>query len=256
MLSNHDEPSLTHAALGNLSPICLLNAPAVLVWETVIIKNPNKLTQTELEELAQVICDSDSEDEIPDDDAHTCSDEYIEKSEHDVEKSEHDSDSEIDGNDSGDFDEEDENSNHFIGEHDSDSEIDGNDSGDFDEEDENSNHFIAKDRLTTWHKNSLKSKFSKLTSTEELLSLALMKPYLAERASMELLPNDIKYFLTKYKKPEESVEEEPSAKIRARCFICGRKKNRVTTIICDSCKKSVCKQHMTTGCNVRFMQEW
>ncbi|KAK9739095.1 DDE Tnp 1-like zinc-ribbon [Popillia japonica] len=80
----------------------------------------------------------------------------------------------------------------------------------------------------------------------KVLSLALMKPYLAERASMELLPSDIKCFPAKYKRPEESVEEEPPAKIRARCFICGRKNNLVTTIICGSCKKSVCKKHMTT----------
>ncbi|KAK9679904.1 hypothetical protein QE152_g39565 [Popillia japonica] len=100
--------------------------------EKVIIKIRNNLTLAELEELAQVICDSDSEDEIPDDDADTSSDEYIEKSEHD-----------------------------------SDSEIDGNGSDDFDKEDENSNHFITKDRMTTWHKNSLKSKFSKRPMVEQ-----------------------------------------------------------------------------------------
>lgn len=80
----------------------------------------------------------------------------------------------------------------------------------------------------------------------KVVSLALMKPHLSERASMESLPSDIKCFLAKYKRPEEGTEEEPPAKIRARCFICGRKKNRVTTIICGSCRKSVCKQHMTT----------
>lgn len=78
------------------------------------------------------------------------------------------------------------------------------------------------------------------------VSLALMKPHLSERASMESLPSDIKCFLAKYKRPEDGTEEEPPAKIRARCFICGRKRNRVTTITCGSCRKFVCKQHMTT----------
>lgn len=80
----------------------------------------------------------------------------------------------------------------------------------------------------------------------KVLSLALMKPHLSERASIESLPTDIKCFLAKYKTPEEETLQEPPAKIRARCFICGRKKNRVTTIICSSCNKSVCKQHMTS----------
>ena len=42
------------------------------------------------------------------------------------------------------------------------SEIEGNDSDDF-EEDE-SKDFIAKDKLTKWNKNSLKSKFSKVSA--------------------------------------------------------------------------------------------
>lgn len=91
--------------------------------DKVKIKNPDKLTHKELKELAQKICDSDSEEELPDDDADTSSEEKIEDTEHD-------SESEIDGNESDDLED--------VG---------------------NSSYFIAKDKLTRWNKNSLKSKF-------------------------------------------------------------------------------------------------
>nr|XP_022900749.1 piggyBac transposable element-derived protein 4-like [Onthophagus taurus] len=71
---------------------------------------------------------SDSEEELHDDDADTSSEEYIEDTEHD-------SESEIEGNDSDDLED--------VG---------------------NSSYFIAKDKLTRWSKNSLKSKFSKVSA--------------------------------------------------------------------------------------------
>lgn len=76
------------------------------------------------------------------------------------------------------------------------------------------------------------------------LSISLMKPYLAERAEIKSLPADVQLFLKKYKNlPDEEPQEEPPAKIRRRCFCCGRQKNRVTTMSCQTCNKPVCKEH-------------
>lgn len=75
------------------------------------------------------------------------------------------------------------------------------------------------------------------------LSISLMKPFLIERSYMQNLPMDIKNFLRKFSPHPDESDEEPPVKIRKRCFLCGRAKNRVTTITCSSCKKSVCKQH-------------
>lgn len=75
------------------------------------------------------------------------------------------------------------------------------------------------------------------------LAMSLMGPYLTERAALDYLPTDIKLFLSKYK-PTPDTDEGPPQKIRGRCFMCGRKKNRVTTISCNNCQKPVCKDHM------------
>lgn len=78
----------------------------------------------------------------------------------------------------------------------------------------------------------------------KVLSLSLMKPHLSDRAAITTLPTHIRYFLSKFRATQAETDEEPPAKIRARCFICGRKKNRVTTITCNNCNRSVCKEHM------------
>lgn len=75
------------------------------------------------------------------------------------------------------------------------------------------------------------------------LSLSLMRPHLSERAAIVTLPIDIKYFLSRYREAQPDTVEEPPRKIRGRCFICGRKKNRVTTITCSTCHELVCKEH-------------
>lgn len=98
--------------------------------DKVKIRNPKQLTQAELEELAQVICDTDSEEEIEvEDDADTSTDEHIEASDHDSE-----------------------------------SEMEGSGSDEMEEENETKNAFISKDRLISWHKNPIKSKFAKLSA--------------------------------------------------------------------------------------------
>lgn len=94
------------------------------VREKVKILVPNRLIQAEMKELAQVICDTDSEEEIADD-ADTSTDEYIE------------------GNDDN-----------------SDLEMEGSNSEDLDEAGENNKQHVAKDKVTSWHKISLRSKFN------------------------------------------------------------------------------------------------
>ncbi|GFR01959.1 DDE_Tnp_1_7 domain-containing protein [Trichonephila clavata] len=88
-------------------------------------------------------------------------------------------------------------------------------------------------------------KFRRLFLKE--LSISLMKPHLEERAEIKTLPPDIRLFLSRYKRPhEERLEDEPPAKIRGRCFSYGRQKNRVTTMKCHVCNRSVCKEHANT----------
>lgn len=79
------------------------------------------------------------------------------------------------------------------------------------------------------------------------LSLSLMKPLLEERSKIKTLPTDIRQSLSKYTPQEKTVEPtEKEEKKRGRCFLCGRAKNRNTTISCQSCNKMACKEHVIT----------
>ena len=68
------------------------------------------------------------------------------------------------------------------------------------------------------------------------LAMSLTKPHLQDRAQLQNLPSDIQSILSKYK-PQSQVgtHEPPPAKSRKRCRLCGRGKNRVTTMRCSSC---------------------
>lgn len=77
------------------------------------------------------------------------------------------------------------------------------------------------------------------------LSMNLMKNYLCERAEMTNFPTDIQCFLSKYKTNKTDAQEPPT-KIRSRCYLCGRAKNRVTTIRCSSCQNFIYKEHVKT----------
>lgn len=77
------------------------------------------------------------------------------------------------------------------------------------------------------------------------LSMNLMNNHLSERSQMTNLPTDIKHFLSKYETKEVDVQEPPT-KIRSRCYLCGRAKNRVTTIKSSSCQNFTCKEHVKT----------
>ena len=79
------------------------------------------------------------------------------------------------------------------------------------------------------------------------LAMSLIKPHLQDRAQLQNLPSDIQSILSKYK-PQSQVDtrEPPPAKSRKRCRLCGRAKNRVTTMRCSSCNDFVCKDHAKT----------
>ena len=79
------------------------------------------------------------------------------------------------------------------------------------------------------------------------LAMSLMKPHLQDRAQLQNFPSDIQSILSKYK-PQSEVDthEPPPAKSRKRCRLCGRAKNRVTTMRCSSCNDFVCKDHAKT----------
>ena len=60
------------------------------------------------------------------------------------------------------------------------------------------------------------------------LAMGLIKPHMENRALIKNLPVHIRCFLAKYK----SQQEEPPAKLRKRCRLCGRRKNRMKTMRC------------------------
>jgi len=78
------------------------------------------------------------------------------------------------------------------------------------------------------------------------LAMGLIKPHMENRAPLKNLPVDIKRFLAKYKAQQEEDTAEPPPKVRKRCRLCGRAKNRVTTMRCFSCNDFVCNEHSTT----------
>ncbi|KAK9739094.1 Transposase IS4 [Popillia japonica] len=69
---------------------------------------------------------------------------------------------------------------------------------DFNEEDENSNQFITKDRLTTWHKNSLKSKFSKLSAN------SIVRIFPGAKQQAKNIQNEVDAFMTLF--TDEMIE--------------------------------------------------
>lgn len=87
------------------------------------------------------------------------------------------------------------------------------------------------------------------------LSLSLMKPHLEARAKLQNLPISLKSFLLKYKKTDETKETPDVEKSRGKCHLCDWKKNRVTTIKCNSCNAITCKEHIVTLCLECNIQE-
>ena len=79
------------------------------------------------------------------------------------------------------------------------------------------------------------------------LAMSLMKPHLQDKVQQQNLPSDIQSILAKYKAESQVDTREPSpAKSRKRCRLCGRAKNRVTTMRCSSCNDFACKDHAKT----------
>jgi hypothetical protein len=75
------------------------------------------------------------------------------------------------------------------------------------------------------------------------LAMCLMKPHMENRALIKNLPVHIRCYLAKYKPQQEEDTAELPAKLRKRCRLCGRMKNRVTTIRCVFCNDFVWKEH-------------
>jgi hypothetical protein len=64
------------------------------------------------------------------------------------------------------------------------------------------------------------------------LAMGLMKPHMENRALIKNLPVHIRCFLAKYKPQEEEDTAEPPPKLRKRCRLCGRMKNRDNDEVC------------------------
>ena len=80
------------------------------------------------------------------------------------------------------------------------------------------------------------------------LAMSLMKPHLQDRAQLQNIPSDIQSIVSKYKpQPQVDTHEPPPAKFRKWCRLCGRAKNRVTTMRRSSCNDFVCKDHAKTN---------
>jgi hypothetical protein len=74
------------------------------------------------------------------------------------------------------------------------------------------------------------------------LAMGLIKPHMENRALIKNLPVHIRCFLAKYKPQQEEDTAEPPAKLRKRCRLCGRMKNRDHDEVCF-CSDFVCKEH-------------
>jgi hypothetical protein len=66
------------------------------------------------------------------------------------------------------------------------------------------------------------------------LAVGLIKPNMENKALLKNIPVDIKCFLAKYEPQQEDDNAEPLPKVRKHCRLCGRAKNRVTTMRCSS----------------------
>ncbi|CAK1579113.1 unnamed protein product [Parnassius mnemosyne] len=81
------------------------------------------------------------------------------------------------------------------------------------------------------------------------IAMTLIKPHISQRwENNPTLTKDIKAIMCKLIDKEQplvdSDEAGPSApKMKRRCFICPRAKDKKSTIVCKSCKKTICKPH-------------
>jgi hypothetical protein len=64
------------------------------------------------------------------------------------------------------------------------------------------------------------------------LAMGFIKPHMENRALLKNLPVHIRCFLAKHKPQKEEDTAEPSPKLGKWCLLCGRIKNRVTTMRC------------------------
>lgn len=67
------------------------------------------------------------------------------------------------------------------------------------------------------------------------LAIFMMTPYLSVRAKIKILRTDIQMFLLKYRKTKLRLWWRATSE--------NKRKNRVTTITCTICSKSICKEH-------------
>uniref|UniRef100_A0A1B6CEU0 PiggyBac transposable element-derived protein domain-containing protein n=1 Tax=Clastoptera arizonana TaxID=38151 RepID=A0A1B6CEU0_9HEMI len=77
------------------------------------------------------------------------------------------------------------------------------------------------------------------------LALDLMKGHLAVRSKIKSLPKDIYLFLERYREEPEQVvsANEPPARKRGTCWLCGRQRNSSASTKCGKCSRFVCKHH-------------
>ncbi|XP_031328287.1 piggyBac transposable element-derived protein 4-like [Photinus pyralis] len=85
------------------------------------------------------------------------------------------------------------------------------------------------------------------------MALTLMKEHLIFRASLPMLPSDIRAFLnSNYGPPAEKIHEERQAPKRGTCRSCVAEKKRTSASIkCHRCNGFTCKRHSKTAvvCN-------
>lgn len=80
------------------------------------------------------------------------------------------------------------------------------------------------------------------------IAMSLIKPHICQRLENNpTLTKEIRTIMCKLvdKEPLPSIDEAgPSApKIKRRCFYCPRSKDKKSSIVCKSCKKTICKPH-------------
>ncbi|KAL3282182.1 hypothetical protein HHI36_005376 [Cryptolaemus montrouzieri] len=125
---------------------------------------------------------------------------------------------------------------------DSEQQFEGADVEGYLELDEKLQIYIGKDNETIWIFRANNPNLKTVRTFTFNLALSLMEKNLKQRATLTILPRDIKVFLEKYKEVPNRAEAIPSMESKI-CFFCGNKKNDRASMSCCECSKYVCKKH-------------
>ncbi|XP_066904243.1 piggyBac transposable element-derived protein 4-like [Halyomorpha halys] len=92
----------------------------------------------------------------------------------------------------------------------------------------------------------------KITRTEYLkgLALELIKPHIAERTQKDSIRKNLKRKMNYFLGLGDEEIPLPKRVINnpGRCYVCSRKRDRKTRVVCNTCQKFICKEHYVIVC--------